>query len=67
MAIGSVVQRGRTIYVYDERGRVLFTRDAGGGPDDGLQGYTSETVTIRKNRTLYVLDPRGRILYTRGA
>ncbi|MGC8761955.1 MAG: hypothetical protein ACP5VC_18530 [Bryobacteraceae bacterium] len=67
MAIGSVIQRGRTIYVYDERGRILFTRDAGSGPEDGVQGYTSDTVTLRRGRTLYVLDERGRIRYTRSA
>jgi isopentenyldiphosphate isomerase len=67
MAIGSVIQRGRTIYVYDERGRVLFTRDAGSGPEDGLKGYTSDTVTIRRGHTLYVLDERGRVRYTRNA
>ncbi|MCS6954481.1 MAG: hypothetical protein RMK57_16830 [Bryobacterales bacterium] len=65
MAIGSAVQRGKTIYVYDERGRVLYTRFAGSGPEDGLQGFTSTTVTIRRNRTIYVLDERGRVLYTR--
>ena len=67
MASGSVVQRGRTIYVYDERGPVLFTRDAGTGPEDGVKSYSGDTVTTRRGHTLYVLDERGRVRYTRSA
>jgi hypothetical protein len=49
MAIGSAVQRGSLVYVYDEKGRRLTCLLAGQGPKDGLQGYTSATVAARRN------------------
>lgn len=67
MAIGTAVQRGGSVYVYDERGRLLYTRAAGTGSGDGLQGFTSSTVTIRRGGSIYVYDERGRLLYTRSA
>lgn len=67
MAIGSAIQRRDTVYVYDERGRLLYTRFAGSGPQDGLQGFTSTSVTIRRGGSICVLDERGRIMYTRSA
>lgn len=36
--IGTVVQKGSNVYVYDERGSHLFTRDG------ERQGFTSTTV-----------------------
>jgi hypothetical protein len=48
MAIGNVIQRGRTAYVYDERGRHIASIGLQGSqPDDGLKGYTSSTVNIQ--------------------
>jgi hypothetical protein len=44
MAIGSAVQRGSLVYVYDEKGCRLTSLLAGKGPKDGLQGNTSATV-----------------------
>lgn len=37
MAIGSAVQRGSYVYVYDERGRQLATVPAGHGPQTGCR------------------------------
>jgi hypothetical protein len=48
MAIGSAVQRGSLIHVYDEKGRRLTSLLAGAGPKDGLQGYTSSTVSVQR-------------------
>jgi hypothetical protein len=62
MAIGNVVLRGSTIYVYDEKGRQLAALSAGTGPRDGLQGYTSSTVNVRRGSTIYTYDERGRQL-----
>jgi len=61
MAIGSAVQRGRGVHVYDENGRQLSIISTGSfGPDDGLKGYTSSTVNIRRGAYLYTYDERGR-------
>jgi hypothetical protein len=62
MAIGSAVQRGSLVYVYDERGRRLTSLLAGEGPKDGLQGYTSSTVSVRRSSLIYTYDEKGRRL-----
>ena len=63
MAIANAVQRGSTVYVYDERGRLLATISAG----NGLQGYTSGNVTIRRGSSNYIYDERGRLTGTTSA
>ena len=65
MAIGSAVQRGALIYLYDEKGRRLTSLLAGRGPKDGLQGYTSSTVSERRGSLIYPYDERGRRLSSR--
>ena len=62
MAIGSAVQRGNHVYVYDERGRQLAMLQAGNGPGDGLKGYTGATVSSRRGSQVYTYDERGRQL-----
>jgi hypothetical protein len=62
MAIGSAVQRGSLVYVYDEKGNRLTSLLAGQGPQDGLQGYTSATVSVRRGALLHTYDERGRRL-----
>ena len=62
MAIGSAVQRGSLIYVYDEKGNRLTSLLAGKGPKEGLQGYTSSTVSVRRGSLIYTYDERGRRL-----
>jgi hypothetical protein len=41
MAIGSAIERGSLIQVFDERGRTLFSKARGSGPKDGLLGCQS--------------------------
>ena len=62
MAIGSAVQRGSLVYVYDENGCRLTSLLAGNGPKEGLQGYTSSTVSVRRSSLIYTYDERGRRL-----
>lgn len=60
MAIGTVTQRGNTIYVYDERGHLKFTQNG------ELQGYTRTTVSVRRSgSTIYVYDDNGHLSFTR--
>lgn len=54
MAIGSAVQKGKTIYVYNEKGHVMF-----GKPGDKLVGYTATTVSIQRGNTVYVYNEKG--------
>jgi hypothetical protein len=64
MAIGTAVQSGKTIAVYDERGRRLTNLSVGSGPKDGLQGFTSATVSVRFGTMINIYDERGRRLST---
>ncbi len=63
MAIGTAVQRGSFIYVYDEKGRQLAALSAG----EGLQGYTGSTVSVRRGSFIYTYDERGRQVSTTSA
>lgn len=60
MAIVSAVPRGSSVYVYDEQGRQIFSIAGGTGPNNGLQGYTGSTVSIRRGSSIYVYDDKGR-------
>jgi hypothetical protein len=64
MAIANALQKGLTIYVYDECGRTLFTKILGSQPADGLQGYTSSTVSIKLGLMICTYDEKGRPLHT---
>ena len=57
--IGSALQKGSTVYVYDENGRTLYSKSG------DLAGYTGSTVSIRANNTLYTYDERGRVKYSK--
>lgn len=60
MAIATVVQRGSTVYVYNEQGRQVYAKPVGSGPNNGLQGYTSQTFTVRIGHTIYTYNESGR-------
>jgi hypothetical protein len=59
MAIGSAIERGDYVYVYDERGRQLFTKPVGSGPKDGLHGYNGGSVSIRQGDYVQTYDAKG--------
>lgn len=65
MAIGNAVQKGSTVYIYDEKGRLNGTVSAGNIKNgDGLTGYTSGTVNVRRGSTIYTYNDKGRLLST---
>ena len=67
MAIGSAIERGSLICVYDEHGRTLFPKARGNGPKDGLLGFTGSTVTVRFGSIIYTYDERGTTIYAKAA
>ena len=67
MAIGSAIERGSLICVYDERGTTLFQKAKGSGPKDGLLGFTGSTVTARYGSIIYTYDERGMTIYAKAA
>jgi hypothetical protein len=67
MAIGSAIERGSLIQVFDERGSTLFSKARGSGATDGLLGFTSGTVTSRYGSIIYTYDENGMTLYAKAA
>jgi hypothetical protein len=65
--IGSALERGSLIYVFDEHGRTLFAKATGLGPKDGLLGFTGSTVTVRFGSIIYTYDEKGMTLYAKAA
>jgi hypothetical protein len=62
MAIGTAVQNGKIISIYDEKGRRLTNLSIGSGPKDGLRGFTSATVSVRFGTVINIYDEKGRRL-----
>ena len=65
--IGSALERGSLIVVYDEKGMSLFSKSKGSGPQDGLLGFTGSTVTVRFGSVIYTYGERGQTLYAKAA
>jgi len=59
MPIGNVIQRGKTIYVYNEKNNLLFAKNLTSNPDDEVTGYTNSTVNIQLNETIYTYEGAG--------
>ena len=59
MVIGSAVERGSVIYVYNDKGRVLFSKPKGPQRGDGLKGYTGTTLNIQRGDVIYPTTRRG--------
>lgn len=57
--IVTAVQKGSKVYAYGAGQRPLCAVFAGNGPDDGLKGYTSSTVSVRRGGTIYVYNANG--------
>jgi hypothetical protein len=67
MAIGSALERGTFIHVYDIHGQTLFAKAKGSGPKDGLLGFTGSTVTVRFGSVIYTYDEHGQTRYAKSA
>jgi hypothetical protein len=65
--IGSAIERGSYICVYDEHGITLFSKARGSGPNDGLLGFTGTTVTVRFGSIIYTYDEKGMTIYAKAA
>ncbi len=57
--IVTALQRSGQVYVYGTGQRQLCAVFAGNGPEDGLKGYTSSTVSVRRGNTIYVYNAKG--------
>ncbi len=58
--IGTAIQRGNTVWVYDVNGALLFAHDG------ELMGFSGSTVSIRQGNIIMVYDASGSLKFTRG-
>lgn len=58
MPIGTAYQDGNNVFIRDEQGRAIATISAW----DGLQGYTSTTVSVRSGNNIFIYDEKGRVI-----
>lgn len=58
MAIGTAVQKGSRVYIYDANGREIASVSCGGS--DRFMGFTGTAVSIQKGSRIYMYDERGR-------
>jgi len=59
MAIGNAVQRGMLVYIFNEKDMPTGSVQVGGGPNDGLKGYTSSRVNVQLGSMIYSYNERG--------
>lgn len=55
MAIANAVERGPSVYLYDEKGRVIRNVPA----RDGLVSFTATTVSVRVGNMIHMYNERG--------
>jgi hypothetical protein len=67
MAIGSAIERGSQVFVYNEAGQMLYSKPKGSGPTDGLLGFTGSTVTVRSGSVVFIYGLHGEIVYSKPA
>ena len=65
--IGSAIERGSLIVVFDQHGMTLFSKPKGSGPKDGLIGFTGSTVTVRFGSVINTYDQKGMTIYSKAA
>jgi hypothetical protein len=57
--IAIAVQHGPIVRVYDEKGIPLASISSSDRPNEGLLGFTSNTVTIKRNGVITVYNEKG--------
>ncbi|ACX75399.1 conserved hypothetical protein [Fibrobacter succinogenes subsp. succinogenes S85] len=58
--IGSAIQKGSSVYVFNEKGVQIWSR-----PSDALIGFTSSSVTVRVGNNARIYDEKGVHKYTK--
>lgn len=59
--IATAVQKGSSVYVYNEKGVTLFSRSG------ELVGFTSTSVSVKRGNTITCYDATGKTMFTRSA
>jgi len=58
MAIANAIQRGPTVYVYNEKNQQILMIPCGYAPN-GLRGYTGSNVNIQRGNMIYTFNHKG--------
>ena len=67
MAIGSAIERGSLICVYDEHGIRCSRRPGDQAPRTDCSEFTGSTVTARFGSIIYTYDENGMTIYAKAA
>lgn len=59
MSIATAETRNGFVYVTNDKGVRIQTIPCGNGPNDGVTGYTSSTVSVRKGDFIYTYNEKG--------
>lgn len=59
--ISNVIQKGKNIYIYNEKGVMQAQIRLGIGERSGLKGYTSHSVSIQQGDTIWNYDEHGNL------
>jgi hypothetical protein len=57
--IGSAIQKNGFVYLYTPNGQQMTQILVGNNPGDGLQGFTSSTVSIRRSGFVVTYNSKG--------
>lgn len=57
--IATAKQNGSTVYVYNEKGSLLFSKSG------NLVGFTGSSVTIKSGSTNYTYDEKGSLMFSK--
>ena len=59
MAIATARQKGYSVYVYNEKGEIMFQKTG------NLAGYTCSTVTVERGGRFETFDITGTLMFVR--
>lgn len=57
--IGTAIQKNGFVYLYTQGGQQITSILVGTSPGDGLQGYTSSTVSIKRSGFVVIYNSKG--------
>jgi isopentenyldiphosphate isomerase len=60
MPISNAIQRGPSVYLYNEKGRLICTVPA----NQGLLSFTSGTVSVKGASQIFVFNEKGQLTAT---
>lgn len=60
--IGSVVEQGSMVYIYNEKGVKVAGVMGGVNSGDGLKGWTGTSVSVKRGPLVYIYNEKGAVI-----